>query len=293
MKKEFLSVFEFNQRYRSEKDCLLAIEKMRWPNGFICPKCEHDDGYRLSRKRVIECAVCKQQTSITAGTIFHKTRIPLLKWFWMMFLIAQDKGGASALRLSKQLDMYFRTVWNILHKLREAMSKRDNEVIRLSTLIQMDEAYFGGPKRKTQVLVMIEEEKGRSGNLVMKRIFGQKVASEPGIRAAIEASVDNESQQHFVADRAWAHTAPQKMGHTVQFHKSTPESAVTDLGWLHLAVSLAKRFILGTYHGVSKKYLQSYLDEFCYRFNRRFKENRIHESLIRACVYASPVNYLH
>jgi hypothetical protein len=292
MSKKFFSIFEFNKHYRTEDDCLQAIEKMRWPNGFICPKCQHDDGYRLSRMRIIECAVCKHQTSITAGTIFHKTRIPLLKWFWMMFLVIQDKGGSSALRLSKQLDMHFRTVWNILHKLREAMSTRDNDVIKLSTLIQLDEAYFGGPKRKTQVLVMIEEEKGRAGNLVMKKIFGQKVPSEPGIRKEIEAHVDNETQQHFVSDCAWAHTAPRKMGHTVQFHKSTPESAITDLGWLHLAVSLAKRFILGTYHGVSKKYLQRYLDEFCYRFNRRFKENSIHQSLIRACVSASPVIYL-
>lgn len=161
MSKKFFSIFEFDKHYRTEDDCLQAIEKMRWPNGFICPKCQHDDGYRLSRIRIIECAVCKHQTSITAGTIFHKTRIPLLKWFWMMFLVIQDKGGSSALRLSKQLDMHFKTVWNILHKIRQAMSARDNDVIKLSTLIQMDEAYFGGPKRKSQVLVMIEEEKGR------------------------------------------------------------------------------------------------------------------------------------
>ena len=111
MKKEFCSVFEFNKHYRTDEDCLQAIAKMRWPSGFICPKCEHDDGYRLRDRRVIECSLCKYQTSITAGTIFHKTRVPLVKWFWMMFLVAQDKGGASALRLSKQLDMHLKTVW--------------------------------------------------------------------------------------------------------------------------------------------------------------------------------------
>jgi hypothetical protein len=290
MKKDFFSVLEFNKRYRTEEDCLRAIEKARWPNGFRCPKCEHDDGYRLSRRRVIECAVCKHQTSITAGTIFHKTRVPLIKWFWMMFLVAQDKGGASALRLSKQLGMYFRTVWHILHKIREAMSRRDNEVIQLSTLIQMDEAYFGGPKRKTQVLVMIEEEKNRSGNLVMKKIFG-RVANEPGTKAVIEARVDNESQQHFIGDCAGAHTIPRKMGHRIQTHKSTPQSAITTLHWVHLAISLAKRFILGTFHGVSRKYLNRYLDEFCYRYNRRLKENKIFESLIHACVLAAPITY--
>jgi len=292
MKKKNFSVFDFNKSYKTDEDCLQAIQKMRWPHGFICSKCKHNRGYRLHGKRVIQCVACKHQTSITAGTIFHKTRIPLLKWFWMLFLVIQDKGGSSALKLSKQLDMHFKTVWNILHKIREAMSSRDNEVIKLDTLIQMDEAFFGGPKRKSQVLVLIEEEKGRSGYLVMKKIFGQKVASEPGIRKVIEAHVDNETQQHFISDCAWAHTTPRKMGHTIQFHKSTPESAVTDLGWLHIAVSLAKTFILGTYHGVSKKHLQRYLDEFCFRFNRRFKENSIHNSLIRACISAQPLPYL-
>src|SRR5208283_1784198 len=160
MKNKFFSVFDFNEHYQTEEDCLQAIMKMRWPNGFRCPKCNHDDGYRLSKRRVIECPVCNTQTSITAGTIFHKTRTSLLKWFWMMFLIAQDKGGASALRLSKQLCMHLKTVWEILHKLRKAMSARDSEAIRLSGLIQLDEAYFGGPRRKTQVIVMVEEDKG-------------------------------------------------------------------------------------------------------------------------------------
>jgi hypothetical protein len=292
MRENHFSVFDFNKRYKSDEDCLQVMQRMRWPNGFKCSHCKHDRGYRLHGRRVIQCVLCKKQTSITAGTIFDKTRIPLLKWFWIIFFVTQDKGGASALRLSKQLDICFKTTWNILHKLRTAMALRDNEVIKLSTLIQMDEAYFGGKKRKTQVLVMVEEEKGRAGNLVMKKIFGQKVASEPGIRAVITAKVDNKSPQHFIADCAWAHTTPRKMGHTIQLHKSTPESAVKDLGWLHMAVSLAKTFILGTYHGVSKKHIQKYLDEFCYRFNRRFKENSIHESLIRACVFASPCAYL-
>ncbi len=292
MKGKYFSVFDFIKQYKSEEDCLIVIQKMRWPNGFVCSHCKHNRGYRLHGRRVIQCVLCKKQTSITAGTIFDRTRIPLVKWFWMLFIVIQDKGGASALRLSKQLDMHLKTVWNLLHKIRAAMAKRDDEAIKLSTLIQMDEAYFGGPRRKTQVLVMVEEEKGRAGNLVMKKIFGQKVPSEPGIKAVIEARVDNESQQHFISDCAWAHTTPRKMGHTIEFHKSTPKSAIEDLGWLHLAVSLAKRFILGTYHGVSKKHLQKYLDEFCYRFNRRFKETSIHESLIRACVFASPCAYL-
>ena len=158
MKKENFSVFDFNKLYSREEDCLQAIQKVRWPKGFQCPECGHDDGYRLNKRRVIECAVCKHQTSITAGTIFHRTKVPLLKWFWAMFLIAGDKGGISALRLAKQLNINLKTAWRMLHKLRKAMSRRDKKVIHLAGLIELDEAYFGGKHRKTQVLVAVEKE---------------------------------------------------------------------------------------------------------------------------------------
>jgi hypothetical protein len=287
MKKKNFSVFDFNKRYSTEEDCLQAIQKVRWPNGFRCPHCDHDDGYRLHKRRAIECAVCKRQTSITAGTIFHKTKVPLLKWFWMMFMIAEDKGGASALRLSKQLDMYFKTTWYMLHKTRRAMARRDNKVIRLAGLIELDEGYFGGTHRKAQVLVAIEREGKTAGKLIMKKMLG-KMASEPEIKRVVTAHVDCESQQYFVTDYAPAHTTLNKMGHKVESHISTPESAAKHLPLVHLAISLAKTFLLGTYHGVSRKYLQNYLDEFCYRFNRRLKEAELLQSLIRACVYARP-----
>lgn len=249
MKKGF-SVFDFNKQYSKEEYCLQAIEKVRWPKGFICPRCNHDDGYRLRERRVIECAVCKHQTSITAGTIFHKTKVPLLKWFWAMFLITGDKGGVSALRLAKQLNINLKTAWRIMHKLRRVMSRRDKKVIRLAGLIELDEGYFGGKHRKAQVLVAIEKEPKKAGKLVMKKIFG-KMASEPEVRRVIKIHVDNESQQYFVTDCAAAHNTLKKMGHTLESHLSTPESAAKHLPLVHMAISLAKTFILGTFHGVS------------------------------------------
>jgi hypothetical protein len=294
VKRKSLSLFEFNKHYRTEKHCLRAIEKARWPNGFVCRKCGHGNGYKLrARQRVIECAVCKHQSSVTAGTIFHRTKISLLKWFWMIFLVAQDKGGVSALRLSKQLNINFKTAWHILHKIRKAMSRRDGKTIRLAGLIELDEGYFGGKHRKVQILVAIEKEHKKAGKLVMKKIFG-KMASEPEIQRVVKAHVDNDSQQHFVTDCAKAHSTLRKMGHKLESYLSTPESAAKHLPLVHLAISLAKTFILGTYHGVSRKYMQNYLDEFCYRFNRRFRESTLCQSLIRACVLSRPRPcYLH
>ena len=287
MKKKNFSVFDFNKLYSKEEDCVQAIQKVRWPSGFICPHCSHDDGYRLRGRRVIECAVCNHQTYITAGTIFHRSKVPLLKWFWAMFLIAQDKGGVSALRLAKQVNVNLKTAWRMLHKLRRSMSRRDKKVTHLAGLIELDEAYFGGKHRKIQVLVAVEREPKKAGNLVMKKIFG-KMASEPEIKRVVKVHVDNESQQYFVTDCAAAHNTLKKMGHTLESHLSTPESAARHLPLVHMAISLAKTFVLGTFHGVSRKYLQNYLDEFCYRFNRRLKESELLQSLIRACVYARP-----
>jgi hypothetical protein len=291
MRRTAVSVFQFQKRYQTEDDCEQAIVNMRWPNGFVCSKCGHDDGYRLKSRRAIQCAVCRSQVSITAGTIFQDSKIPLLNWFWVIFLVVHDKGGASALRLSKQLGMCYSTVWHILHKIREAMSKRDAQTIRLAGLIELDEGFFGRRKHKAQVLVMIESGKRKVGDLVMKRVFGRMV-NGPSIQRVIEQNVDNEFQQHFVTDCASAHSTIEKMGHKLTKHKSTPESAARYLSGVHLAIALAKRFLLGTYHGAAeKKHLQKYLDEFCYRFNRRLKENKLCESLLRACVSAPPTNY--
>ncbi len=290
MRKAGLSIFEFQKRYRTEEDCEQAIIRMRWPKGFICSNCGHDDGYRLKSRRAIQCAVCRAQIAITAGTIFDRSKIPLLTWFWIIFLVVQDKGGASALRLSKQLGMCYSTVWHILHKIRAAMSKRDRRTIRLAGLIEMDEGFFGYSKHKTQFLVMIEAGNTKPGSLIMRKIMGSS-ACEADVKRVVVASVDNESQQHFVADKAGAHNVVKKMGHSLETHKSAPE-AFRKLDWVHMAISLAKRFLLGTYHGaVSPKHLYKYLDEFCYRFNRRLNENQLCESLLHTCILVPPISY--
>jgi transposase-like protein len=290
MKQKTKPLIDFQKLYKTENDCLKAIMKIHWPKGFMCPRCKYGKGYRLNRARVIECAACKHQASITAGTIFHKTRIPLLHWFWIIFLMAQDKGGVSALRITKQLGMHYNTVWHIMHKIRQAMAKRDNEIIKLTGLIELDEGFFARKKPQCQVLVMIESGNKKSGNLVMKRILST-MASEPEIKRVVSAHVDNELQQHFVTDCAPAHSTLAKMGHKVETHLSTPETAATKLYWVHRAIALAKRFFLGTYHGVRRKHLQGYLDEFCFRFNRRHKENQLYQSLLNACALASPISY--
>ena len=143
-----MTALEFQDRFRTEEDCQEALAKLRWPQGFTCPNCGHDDAYLIKERRLLQCIVCRHQASITAGTIFHGTKIPLRNWFWMIYTVAHDKGGASSSRFAQQLGMYQKTAWHILQKIRHAMGNRD-EVIKLEGLIEIDEAEIGREARKT------------------------------------------------------------------------------------------------------------------------------------------------
>src|SRR3972149_6882615 len=216
-----LSLLEFQQRFATEEACQEALEKARWPQGFVCPRCGHGKACRLGPRNLLQCSACRRQASVTAGTVFHKTHTPLVKWFWAIWMVAQDKGGVSALRLARQLELRYRTAWTMLHKLRKAMGQRD-ATYTLTGSIEMDDAFFGG--------------------------------AAAGKRGRGAANKTNEK-----------------------------------LPWVHIAISNSKRFLLGPYHGVSHKYLQAYLDEFCYRFNRRAWEPTLTARLLTACLVAKPV----
>jgi len=137
----------YQKSFSSEEQCSQFLAQLRWPNGFVCPNCGHDDGYELTARQLIQCTVCRRQTSVTAGTIFHKTHLPLTVWFRVIYEVAQDKGGTSATNLAAQLRRPYKTIWHVLHKIREAMGKRD-ELITLAGLIEMDEAKLGPEARR-------------------------------------------------------------------------------------------------------------------------------------------------
>jgi hypothetical protein len=319
--REPCNLIEFQKKFNSEDACLDHLEELRWPRGFICPNCQHDVGYRLTKRRLIQCSVCRHQTSVTAGTLFHKTRIPLVKWFYMIYLTTSDKGGASALRLAKQLGMHYATVWFCLHKIRAAMARRDED-ITLAGFIELDEAIIGpharkpgrprttkdpsgrkipkqrrrgrkpkhGPKTKTQteVVVMVERENCSAGNIAMKVITK---TTRDDLREAAELRVED-NRQFFKTDACQSHYVLRSMGHDLlaQCLSNSPLS-VEELPVVHRAIALVKRLLMGTYHGVSSRLLQTYLDEFCFRWNRRDKEQTLWQSALRACALALPTQY--
>lgn len=295
-----LSLPKFQQRFCTEEGCLEAIFEARWPRGFVCPKCGHNDGNRISsRPRIVQCCLCRRQTSITANTLFHRSHIPLVQWFLCIYLFAHDKGGASALRLSKQLGMHYATVWFMLQRLRFAMATRDAN-LTLAGYIEMDEAFFGGrskskrnrkPPRhnKKQVLVLVESEGVQAGNLAMRVIEGDQWDDlKPVIAEKIESDPPG---QWFRSDGWGSHHVVMSLGHHLKMGHIPRELQDQELPCVSLAISHAKRFFKGTYHHFCKTHIQRYLDEFCYRWNRRHLFGQLASRLIAACALHDPVPY--
>src|SRR5688572_12922502 len=120
-----MNFLEFQKKFETQEACIQAVFDAKWPKGFRCPYCNHDDGYRLTTRPVVQCSSCRRQTWITSNTLFHKSQTPLTKWFMIIYLFAHDKRGKSCLSIAKLLGMHYSTVWFIIHKIRIAMATRD------------------------------------------------------------------------------------------------------------------------------------------------------------------------
>lgn len=297
------SLPKFLEAYGDEESCLQAVFDTKWPRGFRCPYCAHDDGYRLSKLRTMQCALCKRQTSITARTIFQDSHLPLTIWFLAMYLVANDKGGVSSVRLGEQLGVNRKTTDLMLRKMRMAMGDRDQN-LTLAGYIELDEAYLGGRsksrrlgkspfERKVQVLVMVESENMAAGNLVMQVIPDDTIES---IKKVVAERVDDDPPgQLFRADGLGRHHAVRLLGHHLNMSVMTKVELNTMMACLSLAISHVKRFFKGTYHHFCKTYVQDYLNEFCYRWNRRHIKKNKAQHLLTACVLhpALPAKVTH
>lgn len=291
MKTPTISLLQWQKRFGTEKACVSAIAKYRWPSGFVCPSCSNKTAWYISSRKVYQCSKCRQQTSVTAGTLFHSTNLPLVKWFWAIYLMATDKGGISATRLAKQIEVSWLTARNMLRKLRTAMAHRDSIYRLIEDLIEMDDTYIGGSRPgkrgrgaggKKPVLMAVERKKGGSGFVAMKAV---DTISKETVKEFLRCHI--QKGQHIRTDAFPALNAI-KEDHIHEKRKTPPHEAGSWLPKVHVVIGNLKKFLNGTYHGVSHKYLQEYLDEFCYRFNRRFWEPELPFRLLNACVSHTP-----
>lgn len=259
----------FLKQFSNEAQCQEYLASQRWRSGYVCPKCGCRHGYRLSNGRY-QCAQCRHQTSVTAGTVLHKTHMPLTQWFLAFYLVCQDKRGISAVQLASQLGTTYKTTWSMLRRIRAAMGQRD-ETHQLNGVIEFDDAYFGGPtvgkKRgrgteKAKVFVALSlDERGNPRYLKMRVTENIKRAS---VRKFAQSAFAEDS---VIRSDGYRSYIPALEAYTHEYKLYDPNSGL--LHWLHIMISNAKAFILGTYHGLPKGNLQSYLDEYCFRFSRR------------------------
>lgn len=292
MKMPRVSLIEWQKRYGTEKACAATIAKYRWPQGFICPKCGHDSSWYITTRKVYQCSKCQHQVSVTAGTLFHSTNLPLVKWFWAIYLMASDKGGISALRLSKHIGVSWPTARNMLKKIRTAMAHRDSIYRLFDELIELDDTYVGGKKPgkrgrgakgKKPILVAVEHKGKTAGFVAMKAV---EAVSGKEIKHFLERHLNNGQKVRTDALPAMNIV---KESHQHDKKVTPPEETSSWLPLVHIVIGNMKTFLNGTFHGVTHRYLQEYLDEFCYRFNRRFWESELPHRLLNACLSHAPV----
>jgi ribosomal protein L37AE/L43A len=285
------SLVEFQAEYGTDMQCREYLFESKFPNGFVCEKCNNHDYFFIKRHKVYQCRQCNKQHSVTAGTIFENTKLSLNIWFLAMYLVSQQTTGISATTLQKLTGVRkYDTAWNMLHKIRKVMGNRDDGYT-LEGLIEFDDCYFGGnaegkrgrgASNKSSVVVAVSKtDEGKPKYISMKQTNDIKTDT---IDEAMHTKIDKEKST-LETDGLPSLLALKKKGYTI---KKTvigdPKKASEIFKWVHTAISNAKATLEGVCHGVSKKYLQLYLDEFCYKFNRRyFGVNLFKRLLIASC----------
>ncbi len=292
-----ITMLEFMHQFPDDGACRAYLEKMRWPNGFVCSRCQGTNASYVASRRLRQCATCRYQASVTAGTIFHATQTSLQKWFLAIFFVSRHKQGISALQLQRDLGLgSYQTAWTMLHKLRSALGDRTGQLLKGA--VEADEAFVGGHRAKGKrgrgapnksiVVVMVEQRKHTAGSAALKIVPNASWASlGPTVRGHIEGA-----NTTVLTDGHCGYSPLQSAGIE---HKATTlgtlEAAAEVLPWAHTVISNLKAWLIGTFHGVSHKHLDCYLKEFIYRFNRRWNEDKLFYYLTRRAVDATPFPY--
>lgn len=280
---------EFEKYFSTEAACIEYLEQLRWPEGFICPHCDSAD-YWQTKRNLYHCSQCGVQTSVTSGTLFHRTRKPLSLWFRTIWHITGQKYGANALGLQRILDFgSYHTAWQWLHKLRRAMVRPGRD--RLKGTVEVDETYVGGKKpgkrgrgAAGKELVGIAVEDNGDEGIGRIRLWHLEDASSDSLLPFVQGVAELGSTIHTDDWSGYVKLSANNYTHNVLQSR--------DMMIVHLVASLLKRWILGTYQGsVRPSHLTYYLDEFTFRFNRRTSASRgkLFYRLMQHAVLVDPV----
>jgi predicted RNA-binding Zn-ribbon protein involved in translation (DUF1610 family) len=274
-----MSLPDFLKTYGTESQCEQALEQWRWPEGFLCPNCGRQQAPVYLRTRALsQCRHCHHQASLTAGTIFEATKLPLTTWFLAMFLLTPQKNGISALELKRHLGVSYLTAWQVKHKLLQVMKERDDQT-PLSGVIEVDDADWGGerhgakpgrgsPNKVPFIAALSCNDEGHP--------IGLRLGQVAGFR---KTEVERFAKRHFdpnaivLTDGLACFTGIASAGFEHQIIVTGGgyrSMAIPEFQWLNTVLGNVKNSLHSSYHQFSGKHLPRYLGEFCYRFNRRF-----------------------
>lgn len=300
-----MNLLDFIQTFPDEASCKLKFKQIREQEGVVCRKCGNKEHYWLSTIEHYKCKQCGTKTSLKSGTVLENTKLPIRYWFVAMHLITSTKKTFSALEMQRQLGhKYYEPIWAMMHKLRIIMGKRDNNYY-LTNNIELDEGFFEvaidknkeplkrgrGSQRQAKVLVMTSQVPVKKKNqkphkkTSKLRFIKMKVLdslNSESIETQVEEHIHKRSTVNTDGFRSYSN-----LKNYVKKHLSKivpPEEASKILPWVHTMIANAKRNLLGIHHMMTLEYIQNYLDEFCYKVNRRYFGEKIFDRLLIASV---------
>lgn len=290
-----LSFAEFNAQYGTEEQCHAALVAMRWPDGFQCPKCGGKKHSFAAARRIFQCSACRVQTSAKAGTIFHKSTTPLVKWFLAIYQITSAKNDISGLELARQLGVKWDTAWLIKQKLMEVMRQR-NATYKLAGDVQIDDAYLGGEKpgktgrgagNKVPFVIAVASREGKPIFMQLRRLaaFTKKAIKDYAAANIVSGSwvlSDGLGCFHGLKEAGMRHLSVAADG-------GRPKNPL--FKWVNTGLGNIKCAIIGTCRSCDPQHTDRYLAAYEWRFNRRFDLAKNVERLVRVAARTSPITY--
>lgn len=293
---------EFQTKFANEDACQQYLADCRWPDGFVCRRCGHRKAYGLAKQRRWQCAACRDQVSLTAGTVLHNTKTPLTLWFWAAYLMTTDTRGISALLLQRQLGMTrYETAWMMLHKFRRAMVNVGREPLRGD--VEIDDTWVGGPQaglrgsrqlrgRKAALVIVAVEKRGRASGRARMAVIPDFKKTTLG--AFIKENIAPGSTIYTDGLKTFAGLPEAGFRHiarTQPLRSDLRKGAKSAVPLADQAIGNLQQWLIGTYHGVSRDQLQVYLDEFVFRHNRRKQPMAAFQTLLGLGTGTIPTPY--
>jgi hypothetical protein len=284
-----LTIFEFQKRFPDDDACFEYLLEMKWGNGFVCPHCGHTKYCKATRKYDRQCTSCGRAASPTSQTLFHKLKFPILKAFYIVYYVSTSKKGISSTELSRKLGLRQKTYWAFKQKVMKAMESSGNH--KIDGKAEVDETVVGGQEEgvrgrknnKKKLVVFAIEKKGKGVSRMYGKVIKQSSSKELG--AFMRDVIDKQTK---IKTDKWRGYQPLKKDfeNLVQVESGKKGGNFPEL---HRTIMGFKGWLRGMHHQV--EHLQSYIDEYCYRFNRSFMKEGIFENLLLRMVNAQPITH--